>query len=142
MADAVAGFGTQLAYGSATLDSSPTYTTIGNLTGVKPGDFEGKTTETTDNESPGGWVERIPTGIRDAGKISADLNWNPDEVTHDNVTGFLATLGLKRAWKVTFPSGATFVSDGILTKFSPDDPYDDKMTGSIDIDLSGAPIWT
>lgn len=55
----------------------------------------------SNHSSPNGYRERIP-GFKDTGDLTFDVNWIPDDATHDNTTGVtsLYDSGELRPYKI------------------------------------------
>lgn len=103
------------------------------------------TLEATHHKSPGMWREFIK-GLKDAGEVSLDLNFMPFNTTHNAslTTGILADFAddtTVSAWVLTFPDagGTQWSFDGIVTGFEPSSPFDDKLTASVTIKVTGQP---
>ena len=124
------GHGTTLAGATALGIGSITKISIG---GISVDDLDVSTMASTDK-----WREFI-SGMIDAGEISFDL------IFDGTVTATLFTkIGASDTWTVTFPDtgAATFSAPGYIKGISIDDPYDDKITGSCTIKVSGKPTFT
>lgn len=103
------------------------------------------TLEATHHKSPNMWREFIK-GLKDGGEVSMDLNFMPFNSTHNAslANGLLADFSNDTTisnFVLTFPdSGATQWSfPGIVTGFEPSQPFDDKLTASVTIKVSGQP---
>lgn len=103
------------------------------------------TLEATHHKSPNMWREFIK-GLKDGGEVSLDLNFLPFNSTHNASvsTGLLADFSddtTISTFVLTFPdSGATsWTFPGIVTGFEPASPFDDKLTASVTIKVSGQP---
>ena len=134
-------FGTKLQLG----DGSPTtetFTDIAEITSISPPSLSKDTIETTTHNSVDRYKEFI-SGLRDAGEVSLDINYDPADATHNLLTGLLGEYekDAPSNYKIIFPdSGTTTWSfAGILTSFEASAPIDDKLTASITIKISGKP---
>ena len=102
------------------------------------------TLEVTHHKSTGMWREFIK-GLKDGGEVSLDLNFLPFHATHNaSTTGLLADFSddtTIAAWVLTFPDsgGTTWSFNGIVTGFEPSQPFDDKLTASVTIKVTGQP---
>jgi hypothetical protein len=80
-------------------------------------------------------------GLKDGGEISLDINYDPDESTHDLDDDFDDTEA--RNYRIVIlPDTAdehTWTIKGIMTKLGDEFPYDDKMARSMTIKVTGKP---
>jgi len=129
------GFGTKIAIsddGSSYADIAGIHDTIGGP------EMTADAVETTDHDSTGGYREYIG-GLKDSGEVGFKINWDPADAQHDVL---VAAVGEKKYWRITFPDGSsTATFQGILTKYVPDVPLDDRMTAEIAIKVSGQVTW-
>lgn len=82
-------------------------------------------------------------GLIDYGEASFELNWVPNDTTDSLLSG-ISLETEPRIWKMTFGqiTGSPSVTfDGYLTAYDRSAPMDDKMTASVTIKVSGAPVW-
>lgn len=101
------------------------------------------TLESTHHKSPAMYRSFIK-GLKDGGEVSLDLNFDPANATHNAATGILADFAdddTISAWVVTFPDPAAtqWTFDGIVTGFEPSAPFDDKLSATVTIKVSGQP---
>jgi len=101
------------------------------------------TIEATHHKSPNMWREYIK-GLKDGGEVSIDLNFMPFDSTHNAATGILADFSddtTISTWVVTFPdtNNTQWTFDAIVTGFEPDEPFDDKLSASVTLKVSGEP---
>ena len=78
-------------------------------------------------------------GMQDAGEITAEINYVAAEV---NVLETALETEAAETWTITFPDTNTYVASGILTGLDLGVPFDDKVTASITIKLTGAIDYT
>lgn len=86
-------FGSTIAIGSGNLASTPTYTDIGQVFSIEPGDMANSMADVTHFGSTNGAYLQIPTGMRDEIEISFSVRHDPDLATHTNSSG-----GIYHAW--------------------------------------------
>ncbi len=106
----IKGLGTTLSHSPA----GTTYTVIAQLKDVSFG-WEVGTVETTNlSSSSKEYLETIPGGS----ELSATIQYDPDEATHQTLTGLINSPATA-FWKVTTTDAtpATYSFAGILTKF-------------------------
>jgi len=142
MTDAIIGHGTEMKMEDT--PSSGTYTKIAEVQSINGLSLSMDTVDVTNMDSTNQWREYI-AGLRDAGEVTFDVNWNMTAATHGISTGLLrdfnASSTTTRNWQIIWPdTGATTWSfSGITTGFSISDPFDGTVTASITIKLTGAP---
>lgn len=118
-------------------------TTIAEVTDITPPELSRDTTEVTHHESPSKWREFIKI-LKDAGEVSLSINYIPTNSTHNSSTGMLADFAndsTNDTWTLVFSdsTATTWSFAGMLTKFSPKAPIDDRLTADITIKVTGVP---
>lgn len=110
--------------------------TIGNVISVS---IAGRTRDMIDKSTMDSTdkFREYMAGMADEGEFTAEINF-------DDTTGVIAAAlntayqaATSEIWEITFPGTATFQCPGIISDFSVNDPFDDKITMSITIKLSG-----
>jgi predicted secreted protein len=136
----VAALGVVVQFGTTT--GTATSATLTNVTNVSGFDADVEEIDVTSHDSVGRYREFVSSFI-DAGEVSIDINYNPREVTHRQTTGgvmFLLNSGIIAPWKVKFPTNAgdsvSFM--GFVKSMPLDLPYDDKMSATITVRVSGS----
>ncbi|MET0419010.1 MAG: phage tail tube protein [Actinoplanes sp.] len=133
------GFGTQLKR-ATTITPGTTYEVIANVTSIGGPERTRETIDVTAHDSPGGWMEFIG-GLKDGGEISCDINYDPAEATHDIDDDFDDSV--PRNWQIVILPGDddehTWSFKAILTTLGDEFPYDDKMSRSLTLKVSGKP---
>jgi predicted secreted protein len=128
-------FGTQLQRGDG--ESPEVFTAIANVTSIKGPDIKRDTIDVTAHNSTDGWKEFVG-GLKDAGEVSIDINYDPAQ--HDAlVEDFEDTE--PRNYKLVFPTSPAVEWNfpAVLTEFSAEAPYDDKLSASLTLQVSGKP---
>src|ERR1051325_6003498 len=102
---------------------------IAEVTHIGGPSLSRNTIDATHHKSPGMWAEVIK-GIKDGGEGSLDLNYIPNDSTHNYATGILSDFAddtTVYTWVITFPdtNNTQFTFNGIVTAFEPDEPFDD-----------------
>ena len=75
-------------------------------------------------------------GLKDGGEVSFDMNRRPS--THDVLVADFEDDD-PRTYRVEWRSGAAWTFDAILTSYEPDSPYDDKLSCSATLKVTGQP---
>lgn len=139
------GYGATVRVGEAGATYSESGSTaLGEVTSITPPNPSRDIIDVTSMDSPNTAREFI-AGLIDYGEAGFELNWTPGDATD----ALLRTILLEdepRAWRFTFavtgsPSTVTCTFDAFLTNYQPQAPMDDKMTGSISLKVTGAPVW-
>ncbi len=80
--------------------------------------------------------------MKDAGELTAEIAFNPDEPNPLELTPDAEPIPLVITWPL--PAGgvtpATWTIDAVCTGYEPSAPIDDRMTASITWKLSGMPV--
>ena len=128
MSDGAIGHGTTLV--------GATSGTIGNVMSLS---IAGRTRDAIDKSSfdSADKFREYMSGMADEGEITFEMNFDDTTATIAATLNTAYQDGDFQAWTVTFPGGATFAASGLITDYSINDPFDDKMTGSVTIKLSG-----
>lgn len=133
------GFGT-LFKRATNLTPGTTFETVANVTSIGGPDRSRETIDVTAHDSPGGWMEFIG-GLKDGGEISLDINYDPAEDTHDLDDDF--DDGAPRNYQIVILPDTddehTWSIKGIMTGLEDEFPYDDKMSRTMTIKISGKP---
>jgi predicted secreted protein len=133
------GFGT-LFKRATNLVPGTTFETVANVTSISGPSRSRETIDVTAHDSPGGWMEFLG-GLKDGGELSLDINYDPAEDTHDLDDDFDDTE--PRNYQIVILPGTedewTWSIKGILTGLEDEFPYDDKMSRSMTIKVSGKP---
>lgn len=134
------GFGTHFRR-ATTITPGTTYETIANVTSISGPDRKRETIDVTAHDSPGGWMEFLG-GLKDGGEVQLDINYDPDEPTHDLDDDFEDTD--PRNYRIVLLPGTidewTWTIKGILTELGDEFPYDDKMARKMTIKVTGKPV--
>lgn len=99
--------------------------------------------EATHHTSEEMWRE-FKKGLKDGGEVSLELQFVPDNSTHNYATGILADFADDTTiseWVLTFPdTGATtWTFDAFVTAFEPAQPFDELLTASVTLKVTGVP---
>jgi len=118
-------------------------TEIAEVTNVGGPKLARDTIEATHHKSEDMWREFIK-GLKDGGEVSLDLNFMPFNSTHNASTGILSDFADDTTiptWTLVFPDSAqtTWTFDAIVTGFEPSEPFDDKLTASVTLKVTGKP---
>jgi predicted secreted protein len=133
------GFGT-LFKRATTLSPGTVFETIADVTSIGGPERSRETIDVTSHNSPGQWMEFLG-GLKDGGEISLDVNYDPSQATHDLDDDF--DDDAPRNYQIVILPGTddehTWSIKGIQTGLSDEFPYDDKMTRTITIKVTGKP---
>lgn len=137
----VDGFGTELRRGDGATPSE-TFTAIANVTTISGPGMSRETLDVTAHNSPDKWMEFLG-GLKDGGEVSADLNYDPGEGTHNTLQDDFDDAA-PRNYQIVFPDDeqTCWQIALILTGLEPDAPYDDKLSCSTTWKVSGKPTLT
>lgn len=118
----IKSFGTTFAIGDGNLASTPTYTNIGQLDELDPGEFSNVMADVTHLSSTNGAVEQIASGLREAIEISGVIHFDPDLATHTNSSGGMYYAWANKtelAWRITLTdtTNTVYTFDGYVMQF-------------------------
>jgi hypothetical protein len=140
MTSAIAGPGFLLSMGDGATPEN--FTTVAE---VGASSFSGMTTdmvEATNQSSPDGYVEKVPT-IHRPGEFDFDCNFLPSDGTHNAVTGLVAKKNARtkvnfRAGNGSDPKVWTFAA--YVVSIAPKFPVAGLLTSSIKLQITGKPV--
>lgn len=145
----LAAFGTIIRMGDGNTTPGPeTFTVIGGVSNISGPGFAVDTIDVTAHDSPGAFEESIASIIRQ-GELTLDLNYDPNDPTHSGdpaaaTDGMLAALVARavKNFQLEFPStpAVEWSFQALVTGFEPGAPYDDKLTASVTLKLTGQPV--
>ena len=132
-----------LGYGSSfqiVSDSSPDlYVELLEVKSITPPSVTVDQVEVTHMQSPNRFREYI-SGLADGGEASFDMNFIPGNASDDRLFELLnlpVGVSRRRSMRINYPNGVTWTFDGELTGYEPSVPFDDAMTASVTIKVSG-----
>lgn len=129
-------FGTELQRGDGAT-SAEVFTAIANVTSIKGPELSRDTIDVTAHNSTDAWMEFVGS-LKDGGEVSVDVNYDPS--LHDVLIGDFDD-DAPRNYKIAFPvtPAVTWAFKALLTGFSAEAPYDDKLAASLTLKVSGKP---
>jgi hypothetical protein len=144
MSTALPGPGFLLQVADAT-GGSGHYTTIHEVKEIKALPLSVDIFDVTNQSSPGGYEEVVPT-IRRSGETSFDVNFDPNDATHDSITGlqFLLNSKTKRGYQLLLPSpysGNVPQWFGFVVGFDITAPVAGVLMAACKIKVTGQPTW-
>lgn len=128
--------------------SPDAWVTVAEVTNITPPNLSRDAQEATHTESTEGWREFIP-GLKDAGEVSAELNFVPDSDTTALLMAQFDSATLTTA-RILFADGdvdaspltcSVWTFSAVLTGFPPEAPVDGKMTATATFKISGKPTF-
>ena len=132
-----------LGYGSVfeiVSDSSPdAYVPMAEVKSITPPSADVDQVEVTHMQSPGRYREFI-SGLIDGGEVSFELNFipgNPSDARIFELLNLPAGVSRRRSCRISFPTGRTWTFDAEVTGYEPEVPFDDAMTATVTLKVSG-----
>lgn len=125
-------------------DASPAVTPvnlIGKITNFTPPSASRDIVDVTNSDSPN-FAREFIAGLIDYGEASAEMIWDLG-TTSDILLRTLLTERTPRTWRASFSQytpAKTITFTAFLTGYEPDAPLEDKMTASITLKVTGAPV--
>lgn len=133
MSDALIGLTTT--FEMSTLAAPTVWTFIGEIFNLNPPAFEDATVDVTNFDSPGG-VREFIAGLTEPGSASFEMNYVPGSASD---LFLIASKGVTRHCRLTFPNGVIITFDGIRETYEPQIPVDDRMTANVSFKVDGEP---
>lgn len=130
------GFGSKMSYSiDGTLGTGTTFVDLAQVTTITPFAAKAAVIDISDHNSPSQFREKV-SGMLDAGAAKVVLNYDDKNTVHKFL---LANLGVAMTFKVTgsgsSPATATYA--GFVTEVSPEYPFDNKMTCTVSMEITG-----
>lgn len=142
MTEASHAYGTVIRVGNAAVPE--TFTAIAEITSLTPPPFVQEAIEATHMESPDKFREFIP-GLRDAGEFSFDINFIPENPTHDWIDGVVGKVfnGAVNNYQLQVPSTPAVIVTmrGFFSQFQLNAPIDGVLTATCTLRVSGKPTF-
>lgn len=123
-------FGTQWAMH----DGAATFVDVAEVTNIDLLDIDVDDIDVSSHDSPSGWREFV-AGMKDGGELSMEINYDP--ALHGTL---ISAVGVERQHRFTLPdAGAAQIEfDGYISGFQAGAPYDDKLSATCSVKVSGA----
>lgn len=131
----MAAFGTLLKRGDGA--TSETFTTIAQATSISGPNLEAEQIDVTSHDSPNRFEEFV-AGIKRGGEVELELNFDPSESTHEQILDDFDGA-VQHNFQLVFPTSPaiTWTFAAIVTAFSPEAPFDDKLAATATFKLTG-----
>lgn len=131
------------AFGTTLKTGGTAGTAIINVQSIEGPEISVEMLDMTAHDSGSAYRETRPSFI-DAGEITLQILYDPNDATHKNAVGGLLYLLANRtssSFALGFPStpAANWVFTAYVTGFTPNAPFDDKLTAEVTMQISGAP---
>jgi predicted secreted protein len=141
MSDKTKGLGTILYYASGT-----NTTAIGNVISISGPDQTIDVIDFSTMDSANAWREKMP-GMKDQGTISFDVNYDGSAAGNSNVLNTLFgdtsyTFGVYFNETTVLTNKSKWSCSGFISRLGFAIPFDDKVTQSVEITMTGAPTFT
>lgn len=119
-----------------------TYAAIAQVANIGGPTLSRETVDATAHDSPNRWRTFI-AGLRDAGEVTLELLFDPDNTGQTDLRSDLATLDTIKNYRIKFtdPTPTVWTFAAWVTRFEPRAPMDEKLTASVTFKLSGAPTF-
>lgn len=131
-------YGTTLAYADAGMEE------IGSLTNIGGLEMTANALDATNHDNAEGYMQYIQ-GLRDGGECSVEGQLDSGDAGQNAVVDHYNqdTNGGVRAMIMTFPNGATWEFDAIVTRLKLGDaPVDGILPFSATFKVTGTPVWS
>lgn len=134
--EALLGYGSRVLLES--LDSPLQFYDLGEVTSITPPSANADQIDTTHMQSPDRRREFI-SGLIDPGEFSFEMNYIPGSDGDNELNAILDADPdeRRRNWRIIYPNNVVHTFAGELTGYEPSVPFDDKMTASVTIKVTG-----
>lgn len=140
MSNAYSSFGTLLKIGDG--GGTEVFTTVAEVKDISGPKLAMDTTEVTNMSSPNAFKEKIAS-LLDAGDVTFDVNFIPENATQGFSTGLLRDMLArnKRNFKLVFTNlgNTTWAFNALVTGFQPTASVAGALTASITLTITGSP---
>jgi len=132
MSNEIKAQGTLLQLG--TVASPQTFAAVANVTGITGPDGQKPDIDVTNLSDV---ARRFLTGLPDFGSVSLELNYSPDETTHDTLYALFLS-GALRQWRILFSNATTYLEfNATVQTFPFQFAIDDVVKITVGLRVSG-----
>ena len=132
----VDAFGTQWSMDPA---GGTAYVDVAEVTSVDVLDISADTIDVSSHDSANQWREFVG-GMKDGGELSMEINYDP--ALHGTILSNIGGDPVAHRITLTDAGAAVVTFDGVLTGLKASAPFDDKLSGTVTIKVSGEPVIT
>lgn len=138
------GFGVLFKIGDGDKASVPTYTQIAQVKKWNGIEIGAILSEVTHHSSPGGFRQKVPSGLFEVSDIELELAFDITDPTHANASGGLIHAQLnktKLAYQIVLPdaSTTTWTFDAYVQKLKLDSQQEEHVMGNVTLVITGQP---
>lgn len=138
------GFGVTFNIGDTVLASVPNYTAIAQVKTWNGIEIGAIMSEVTHHASPGGYREKIPSGLFELSDIELGLAFDITQATHANASGGLTYAMLNQtplAYQIVLPDSGTttFSFDAYVSKLKWESPQEEHIMATVTLTVTGQP---
>lgn len=140
---ATGGFGVEFYIGNGMLSSTPDYTLVGKVEDISSVGGKSIMDEITAHDSPGGYREKIASGLMEVDDIDLTLVHDLTQTTQANASGGLFYTWQNRiplAYKIVLPDDMTWEFDAYISEWRVDSLKDKAMRSSLKLTITGQPV--
>jgi predicted secreted protein len=116
-------------------DTSDAYAFVSNLLSMTPPSSSVDVIDVTNSDSADSLREFIQ-GFTDPGECAMGLLFDPGGATTDRITDWRSSREVRQC-KITWPDGTIWEFYGFVSGFEIDAPFDDKMTATLTVKVTG-----
>lgn len=122
--------------------SPEAFTTVSEVLSISGPTLKADLIDVTNHSSPSRFREYIQ-GLKDGGELTFDINYQPNNATHNNATGVLGdwNTGVQRNYRLRFPvtPAVDWTVRVIVTNFETGLPVDAQIKASVTLKVVTAP---
>lgn len=113
---------------------------FGWITSVDWNGIERNALDVTNDASPSGFEQFIPSSLKSAGELEVDILWNP--LVTPPIGNAAETITVTWPVPIGGSTSATWSCSGFMTKMGVAAPIKDKITAKCTIKFTGVPTFT
>jgi predicted secreted protein len=140
--NATSGFGTLLQRGDG--GAPEVFSTISEVKNITALNLTVEQLDATSHSSTGGYRELLPS-FKDAGEITAEMNFVPSDPNQNPDTGLINDFDNRtlRNFRLVFPdiAATTVQVAAYVTGFQINAPIDGILSANLTLRITGAPTW-
>lgn len=138
------GFGVEFKIGDDQMSGSPTYMAVAYVEKINGLSIKSILSEITHHASPGGFREKLPSGVFEVDNVELELGLDMSQPTHKNAAGGLMHALLnktKLAYQMIFPDtgSTTWTFDAFVESVEITSELEEHLKATVSLAVTGQP---
>lgn len=122
-------------------DGGTTWDPVAGLIDIEVGETSRGSVDKTKMDGTSGYKDFDPAPLRDAGSVTATLEWNQTDAGQVSLAADL-DAGTNFDYRVTYPGGEVITYFGHITSWGTVVPMEERITRKVAFKISGKPVIT